>query len=311
MRFNAQPGSVSAIAAVIVALLLNAAPAEAAPADGQAGGSPAPHLEVTVAWTAAFSIPDGMIEAAFEPVLRQGGTRLESQSTQRLTVDTGVGHGVELGLDAFPRRFAGVHVGISTARADLSGLNSDYRTSIRYVSLQPPDYQPAEHAVAQLLPWDATSGRLRTSALTLAGAVRLAPGRRVGGTLRAGIDLERYSGEIHSLAYTQFVMGGHATLFAVSHHVRMAPVAGQTFVRPHVGGDVHVAIARHVALVGGLRVTLGPSRRIRTEPAGLTDPSENSFAPNVADVKAAMGEPVLDLPGARWRMLLGVKLLGG
>ncbi|MGE0813326.1 MAG: hypothetical protein AB7O93_08265 [Vicinamibacterales bacterium] len=271
----------------------------------------AQRLEVTAGWAATLPASGGRLDSTFAPVLLVGGTRVASESTQRLTVDADAGQGVEVGLDAFPARRMGVHVAFVTARADLSGVNAAYRTSLRYISAQPPNGAPAEYAVAQVLPWSATSGWLRTTAVALGGVFRTAPGRRVGARVRAGIELERYSGEIRSLAYTQFVLGGHATLFSVAHGVAMAPEHGQTIVRPHLGGDLRLRLTPRVALVAGLRLTPGSMRRIRTVPARLVNPDEASFAPGLEDVRALMGEAALVLPAARWRTLVGLTLSGG
>ncbi|MEZ5415938.1 MAG: hypothetical protein R2708_01165 [Vicinamibacterales bacterium] len=247
---------------------------------------------------------------AFSPVLRQGGTLLASESIQRLVVDSGPAHGVELSVTAFPRRRLGVFASVEAARAALRGTNPDYQTSLRFVAAQPPDYVPTERLVGDLAHWPATSGHLRTWALAFGGVVRTAHGRRVAGAVRAGLALERWSGEVRSAAYTQFVLGGHATLFSVAHRVAMSPVEGQTLVRPHLGLDAHVTIAPRLALVGGLRITAGPERRIRVEAANVVDPGDTPFPPELEDVRHVIGQPELTLPGVRWRTVVGLRLLG-
>jgi hypothetical protein len=190
---------------------------------------------------------------------------------------------------------------------DASGANRDLQIGLRYRAIQPPDLQPREFTFAQSLSWGATTGRLRASTVAFEGLVRLAPTRRAGGTLTAGVALERYAGDIESLAYTQFVLGGHATLSAITHRVRMAPVGAQTFARPSAGGDVQVRIAPHVAIVAGVRLVFGSSRIIRTQADGLVAPSESPSPPDLSNVRAALGRPALDLSGVRWRTLLGVR----
>lgn len=300
--------------AALVSLLavVTAGAAEGAPQSGPApppAPPPAPRLEFTVGWTTVPPVSGGGLDVAFSPVLRQGGTRAASESTQRLVVDSGLAHGVEFSVAGFPRRRLGVFASVEATRAVLRGANPDYRTLLRFVSAQPPDYVPTERLVGDLLPWQDTSGHLRARALTFGVAARAAPGRRVAGAVRAGLALERWSGDVRSAAYTQFVLGGHATLFSVAHRIALSPVEEQTLVRPHLGLDAHVTIAPSLALVGGLRITAGAERRIRVEAATVVDPGENPFPPELEDVRPVMGQPELTLPGVRWRALLGLRLL--
>jgi len=294
----------TAVAVVLAAIGL----AERAAA--QSAGTPdAPRAEIWGGWAVAMPISNGTVDVAYEPPMRLGGTPLESRARQVLTVDAGAGLGLDLGVNVFFNRVVGVQAALTAASASVSGTNGDYYTFLRYVSSQPPDYQPREYTYEQSTPWEPTTGTLGYRSLTVGGVVRwrTAAGR-VGGTLAGGIDIDWFTGEVESAGYTQFILGGHSTLFPATHRVRVRPSEGDRAVGPYVGGDVHVAITGRVAILAGVRARLTPGRTVPIEVVDLVDPGESPWAPEVAEVATALAGLPLELPGTRWRMIAGVKL---
>jgi hypothetical protein len=92
------------------------------------------------------------------------------------------------------------------------------------------------------------------------------------------------------------------------NRVLVQPSAGERSFGPYVGGDVHVAITRRAAIMAGMRVRLtsGPARTIQV--LDLVDPNESTWVPGLPDVAVALDGQPLELPGTRWRTLVGVKL---
>lgn len=294
-----------AIPIMVVVATLWLARSVAAQAPGTANP---PRAEIWGGWAVATPT-HGTLDSGYEPPMRLGGTPLEGRAHQVLHVEAGAGPGIDLGANLFFNRVFGVQGAFTFASADVSGTNGNYDTFLRYTSNQPPDYQPREHTVESSTPWKPTTGTLAYRSLAIGGVVRwrTAAGR-MGGTLAGGLDIGWFTGELESLGYTQFILGGHSTLFSVTHRVRIRPSPSDPSFRPYVGGDVHVAITERVAVVAGVRVRLTSALAVPIQVVGLVDPDENSWAPEVADVAVVLDGQLLELPGTGWHTLVGVKV---
>jgi hypothetical protein len=281
---------------------------------GAAAAQPAaivrpPRAEIWGTWALARPIGAGTLDVDYEPPMRLGGTPLESRAQQVLHVEAGAGQGIDLGVNVFFNRVLGVQGALSATSAHVGGANGDSETFLRYVSRQPPDYEPREYTYERSAPWPPTAGTLGYRSLSVGGVVRwrTATGR-VGGTIAGGVDIDSFTGELESVGYTQFILGGHSTLFPVTHRVRVRPSEGERSFGPYVSGDVHVAIATRVAIMAGIRVRLTSGRARTIQVVDLVDPDESTWTPAVSDVASVLDGQLLELPGARWRTLVGVKL---
>jgi len=274
-----------------------------------AGNVDAPRAEIWGAWAVAMPISNGTLEVAYEPPMRLGGTPLESRAHQVLNVEAGPGCGIDLGVNVYFNRVFGVQGAFTATSANLSGANGDYDTFLRYVSSQPPDYQPREYTYEQSTPWARTTGTLAYRSFAVGGVLRwrTATGR-TSGTLAGGVDVDWFTGGIESLGYAQFILGGHSTLFPVTHRVRVRPSTGERSFGPYVDGQVNVAITRRVAIMAGVRVRLTSGRAMTIQVVDLVDPDESTWVPDVSEVAATFDGQPLELPGTRWRTLVGVKL---
>ena len=293
--------------AIMAGLAALGLPGAAAAQTGQAVTPP--RAEIWGAWAIAAPMGDGRLESAYEPPMRLGGTPLDSRASQVLSVEAAAGYGIDLGANIFFSRVFGIQGAFTATSAGLGGTNGDYHTFLKYSSNPPPDYQPRESTAEQSMPWEATTGTLECRSLAIGGVVRWRTHTgRVGGTLAGGVDIEWRSGEIESLGYTQFILGGHSTLFSATHRVRVAPPDGERSYRPYVGGDVHVAIARRLAIMAGVRVRLTSGRTVPIQVVDLVDPGESTWVPERSDVAAALSGQPLELAGTSWRTLVGLKL---
>lgn len=278
----------------------------AAQAAGTAGP---PRAEIWGGLAVAMPVSNGTLTLDHEPPMRLGGTPLESRARQILNVETGVGRGMDVGANVYFNRVFGVQGAFTAASADVRAMNGDYDTYLRYISLPPPDYRPTENTIASSTPWEPTAGTLGRRSLAIGGVVRWGTATgRVGGTLAGGMDIESVTGEFDSAGYTQFILGGHSTLFAVTHRVRLRPADGDRAFGPYIGGDVHVALGRWAAVMAGGRVRMTSSRSVPVEVVELVDPSENPWVPEPAEVAAALDGQTLELPGVRWHMSVGLKV---
>jgi hypothetical protein len=270
---------------------------------------PPPRLEIWGGLAFPLPVTGGTLDVSYSPPLFLGGSPLESRAAQTLTADSRLGEGIDLGLNVFFTRALGVQASFAWSRAPLVGANAPYNVHLRYVSTPPPDYAPREVSVDRTDPWDDTSGTLRRRSVAVGGVLRWrAHGARLGGTVAGGLSLDRYSGEIQSLAYTQFVLGGHSTLFSTRHRAVMAlSQPGQVF-SPYVGGDIHVRMSPRTALFSGLRVACGSDFVVPTRFERLVDPDEDTWTPADADAAARLGAQPLTVRGIRWQAMAGLKV---
>lgn len=169
------------------------------------------------------------------------GRPAETTAGQSLTVRADGTIGGEIGAGWSPDGRWDFRLTADRASSGLSGANTPYAWSARFVALPPPTNEPQTIEVEQSLDWPDTEGELRVTTIAL-GISRRWEGRRVGGGISAGGALVRASGEVRSLGFTTLHLGGHSTLFTQEFEVEAAldPSTSGGF---HVGGDVDVALS--------------------------------------------------------------------
>ncbi|MEW5982294.1 MAG: hypothetical protein AB1806_07970 [Acidobacteriota bacterium] len=266
-------------------------------------------VEIWGGWALAWPTSGGLVEVEYEPVLRLGGTPLDSRGTQVLAVDTETGRGLDLGVNVFFSRQLGVQVAFTRSSADVSGTAGEYSDYLQYISRPPPWYDPVVGTYARTSPAQAAVGRMKYRSLGFGGVARWEDARgRVGGTISGGVNVDRYSGEVENVVYTQFVLGGHSTLFPVHHRVVMALDEDKSFWGPYVAADFHVRVASRLAVLAGVRGSLGSRVTIPAGPVRLVDPNEDTWSPELTDVQRVLGTQPLELPSARWHLIIGAKV---
>jgi len=173
----------------------------------------------------------------------------ETTAGQTLTVHGDGTIGGEIGIGWSPDGRWHFRLTADRASSSLSGVNTPYAWTAKFVALPPPSNEPQTIEVEQSLDWPDTEGELRVTTFAL-GVSHRWEGRRVGGGLSAGGALVRASGEVRSLGFTALHLGGHSTLFTEEFKVEAAldPATAAGF---HVGGEVDVALG------GSWRLRLG------------------------------------------------------
>ena len=58
---------------------------------------------------------------------------------------------------------------------------------------------------------------------------------------------------------------------------------------------MHLQVSSGLAVFGGVRVALGPARALSTTAARLVDPTENPWAPELAELTTTLGTQELEL----------------
>jgi opacity protein-like surface antigen len=179
------------------------------------------------------------------------GRPAETTAGQTLTVHGDGTIGGEIGIGWSPDGRWHFRLTADRASSSLSGVNTPYAWTAKYVALPPPSNEPQTVEVEQSLDWPDTEGELRVTTFAL-GVSHRWEGRRVGGGLSAGGALVRASGEVRSLGFTALHLGGHSTLFTDEFKVEAAldPATAAGF---HVGGEVDVALGASWRLRLGYR----------------------------------------------------------
>jgi hypothetical protein len=291
-----------------LALAMLALSATAAAAQPVSGGQV--RLELWGAFAAATPVSGGSLASDYAPLL-VSGSDYTSHAAQTMTVDTGWGHGVDVGANVFLSPWFGIQGSFLYSRAAISGTgNSDYLLDLRYVARQPPDYQPREYHTSSATAWADTEGSLSYRAIFLGGVFRVGrPGGRVSGTIAGGVSIAHITADVQSLAYSEFRLGGHSTLFESRHRVSVGTGGAEARVGPYVGGDVSAHLNPHVAAFGGIRVEMGPQGDVAATPDALVDPAEDAFPPDISEVQRVMALGPMHLPTSRWHLLAGIKIL--
>ena len=210
-------------------------------------------------------------ESRYEPPF--GLVERSGVAAQVLTIDPDRAALVWASLGWFPARHLGIEGRVDYRRSSLSGANSAYQVSLRYVTRQPPDYIPREAVYDRVQEWPDTSGHV--GQLTAAGAVVLRAGNPGGGTARllAGAGITSVSGRLEPLGFSSFALGGHGVLFPEERLVS-ARIARTTAAGVAAGAEFAVPLGGRVALVAGWRLFV-PQRLqadIRVDGFAATDP---------------------------------------
>jgi hypothetical protein len=186
-------------------------------------------------------------EPPFGPVERTGVAR------QVLTIDPDRAALVWASLGWFPARHLGFEGRVDYRRPRLSGANSDYEVSLRYLTRQPPDYTPREFVYESAQEWPDTSGHV--GQLTATASVVLRAGDPGGANVRllAGAGVTSVSGRLEPIGFSSFALGGHGVLFP-EERMMSARIERTTAAGVATGAEFAVPLARRVALVAGWRL---------------------------------------------------------
>jgi hypothetical protein len=278
------------------------------PAAGQQpdASSTPPRFEAWGGFGVSFGGPSGTLASSYSPPLLLDGA-FSSAATQTITLETGTAAGLQGGVNLFVTPRAGIQILVGGESKDLSGTSTPYSYTLTYTSRQPPNDQEVPVVVQSTTPWPAAIGSLADFRTSINGAVRLGPSGRASATISGGLTLHRLSGTLQPLAYTSFRLGGHSVLFTDDYRLSVAlePTMAVGF---NIGGDVDVAVARHVALMIGLRYDGGPTAGVAARPDSVVNAEQIVFEQPLADIAQRLALPPAEVSLSAWRIVLAVKL---
>lgn len=263
-------------------------------------------IEAWGGFSGAIAGPSGTIVSAYTPPLIFGSDSTGSAG-QTLAIDAGRGPGWQVGVNLFPSRHVGVQLIVDRASMDVSGANGPYAVTLTYTSRQPPDYVPRVFTTSASTPWPQTTGSLQQLAVAFNLVARTDPRRRVIASVSGGGSYYRLTGTVQPLGYTEFHLGGHSTLFSEDFRLAVSP-EGHVFGF-NAGADVSVAIARHAAVVAGIRFLGGPAADVPVRIAAIANADQIVFSQTIENISKQMALPGARLSVAAARTLVGLKLL--
>ena len=267
---------------------------------------PLGRFEPWIAVTGSLTPPSGSLTTAFSPLLQGGGISQPGRGGQTLTLDATRGPGFEGGLAFFPSQHLGLHALGSYSSSDLGGLNTPYEVHLVYSSRPPPSNELREFSYDRSVDWPETVGALKR--LTLAvGPVARYRGRRLSGSVSAGLAYHRLHGQGESLGFTAFRLGGHSTLIETESHLAFA-LQGASAMGWHLGAQADLALSRRAAVLLGLRYLGGGDIEVPVRLSRIVNEEGLIFAEPLADIQAALRpSPARISPGA-FQVVLGLAL---
>jgi len=284
-------------------LLLVAGAAGAQPS----GGSEPARFSVWGGLTLTPSAEGGALATDYAPAL-QGASGYTSRASQVLGVDLERGPGLVAGADVFLSRRVGFQVAFTYRRAGLTGpANGNYQLYLRYVTRQPPDYEPRDYVIERAEPWPDTTGRCSLRSLQLGLVARAGPAAgRIQATFAGGVGLNGAAADIESVGYTQFRLGGHGVLFESQDRVAVSTAGSGTFARPYLAGDVGVRAGRRAWLFAGVRAQFGTPPAFTARPARVVDPEGSLWEPDSAELEQVLTMAPLRLAIPYWQVVAGL-----
>jgi len=164
-----------------------------------------------------------------------------SSASQTLAINGRSGLAIGGSVSYFPGRSFGIQVHTDYVSSSLYGQNEPYKISFKYIGIDWPYPTPVERTVESSIPWPDTEGEIHHLTLSLNSIVRFEAGRKAAFYLSAGLSYFLMWGEIASLGYSKFWMGGHAVLY--SEHARLQASLESAH---KIGGNAAIGIKANI-----------------------------------------------------------------
>jgi hypothetical protein len=208
-------------------------------------GRPASHIEL--GFTLGRNIPSfaGTYNHKYAPQFLYGTAT--GVAGQDLTITSRRAQGLGGELTFFFHPHLGVQLLVDSYSSNLKVTSSLYHVLLHYVALQPPDYVPKIYTFERKDRWPDGSGIYKNFLLGLNALVRIKSRAPVSLDISSGMAYFRMSGEISSLGFTKFWLGGHSVLFSETYEVKMilSPVGR---IGADFGAALNISLGRYFVL---------------------------------------------------------------
>jgi len=255
--------------------------------------------------TLVFSGPDATISADYAVDFLNGTG--SGRATQQLTLDTPRHLGVEGGIGVFPSRRFGLQARLNYVSEDFAGTSGPYHVTLDYTSAQPPDYIPAQYHLDASTDWQAPTGVSTLLTVSFEGAARWESGARLSGSVSGGLAYFRAKGHLDSLAFTQYVLGGHSVLFSNTYAMSVS-YGTVTALGFDAGGGVAVNLAGPLDLLADVRYFHAGRQTPEFRVSGFADPTANPGNLSVQVVAAHMAPLTGSFDPSFARIFFGVRI---
>ena len=185
----------------------------------------------------------------FEPPFSYPHVTSSAGQTLTFKATPGVRWGSAFGINLLLSDHAGIQVLAWGFEKALDIESSAVDILLEYEARYPPDYIPRDVRIQASYPWpDAESGRTRNLILALNGLVRVGHRKPFALDLSAGLAYTRWEGDMKTLFYAKYWLGGHSVLMSYTYKLKM--ICGpEGKIGFNAGIACDVAIARGVCLM--------------------------------------------------------------
>lgn len=278
-------------------------------ATAQSTTEPPPRAWTIELWGAAgveLTSLSGQLVSSYVPTLRysDSGTGTAGQT---LALDSGSSPAITLGIDFWPARNAGIRLSADWSETDVGGTSTPYDVRLEYEARQPPDYEPRRYVVERSTPWPDPDGELQRLTLALSGLARWTASPRVSAILSGGITSTRVSGDVDSLGFSTFWLGGHSVLFSETY--RVGTSLEPTWVTGlDLGVAIEYALGERTALVVGYRWLGGSTARVPVRVREVLNPEEIITAMPIEEIESQLDPGEVEIESSRSRVHVGIKV---
>jgi opacity protein-like surface antigen len=269
-------------------------------ADAQPPGSAAEpsRIDLRVSYGLASSIGSGSLSTDYIPSLEYGQST--GSASQTLTLSGDDATMLAIGLDYWPARSFGMQLLAEWADAEVRGTSSAYDVHLDYEARQPPDYELRPYQWDRTYDWDDPTGEIETLTIAFNAIGRWPLGGRFTGTLAAGVASTRVEGEIDSLGFTTFRLGGHAVLFP--EEFRIGTALDSTWITGwNLGATLELQLSRRFAVVLGYRHLGGSEEEVPVRVREILNAEEvvNPIPIEEIEERLSPGSARIDVGGSR------------
>jgi len=269
-----------------------------------ASGALSSQLEIWVSYGLAWSMAEGSLYSNYEPSLTYGQST--GSATQALTLAGDDATVAAIGVDYWPGKTFGIQLLAEWAQADVRGASSPYDVVLDYEARLPPDYELRPYHWERSYDWDDPTGKIDALTIALNAIGRWPLGDRFAATLSGGIATTRVEGDIDSLGFTTFQLGGHGVLFPEEY--RIGTELESTWITGwDLGAAAEFALTRRIAIVLGYRYLGGADDEVPLHVREVLNADQVIISIPIEEIESRLspGPVMIDVGGSRaW---VGVK----
>jgi len=230
-----------------------------------------------------------------------------SGASQVLTLQGAGEAGLAFALGYRFNELLGVRLTVGRAESGIKGENSPYVVIMKYVSRQPPSYEPKECTYESTRPWASTSGKLKTLSAVVGLEIGHDFSRLISGAATVGAGLYRVWGDFGPLGYTTAWLGGHSVLM-MDNDLLFLKVPASWKPGLDLGAEVALSLGRGVVLsLRGGYSFVGKLKVVPVLDRVVSDPYLSPASPEeVSEIAAVLSLRPLRLSPSAFRLGVGL-----